>query len=168
MVRRFLVVLLGALVAAGCTDAATDPQPPSGAARDAAVLTAVISSVAELAPEPEVAPVVYAVGIQGTLEIEVQAAVAMSLMGLCDLRFADDSSEAFEEVDGELRLREGATLLVIGSVASEGDQVEVPVTRYVAADFSEDLLVVANRQNLDWAVSDVTVVTVSSASSEND
>jgi hypothetical protein len=131
------------------------------------VLTAVISSVAELAPEPEAAPVVYVVGIQGTLDIEVQAAVAMNLVGLCDLRFADDSSEAFEELEGELRLREGALLLVIGPVASEGDQVEVAVTRHVAADFSEDLLVVANRQDLDWAVTEVTVVAVSSPSSDN-
>jgi hypothetical protein len=165
MVRRFWLVVLGALLATGCTDTAADPQPPSGAARDAGVLTAVIVSVAELTPEPEKAPVVYVVGSQGTLGIEVQAAVAMNLANICDLRFADDPSEAYEEIDGELRLREGALLLEVGAVPSEGDQVEVAVTRHVAADFSEDLVVVTVLQDLDWAVTEVTVTEVSASTS---
>ncbi len=167
MVRGFLLVLLGALLAAGCTDTTTDPPPPSGAARDAGALTAVIVSVAELTPEPETSPVVYVVGSQGTFGIEVQAAVAINLVGLCDLRFADDPSEAFEEIDGELRLREGALLLAVGPVPSEGDQLEVSVTRHVAADFSEDLIVAIVRQDLDWAVTDVTVAEVIASSSSD-
>ena len=146
---------------AGCADFAAKPQPPVGSARDAAILTAVIASVAELAPEPAVAPIVYVVGVQGALEIEVQAAVAANLVDMCDLRFADDPAEAFEEIDGERRLREEAGLLVIGLVPSEVEQVEVAVTRHTAADFSEDLIVAITLQNLDWTVTDVSVTPVS-------
>lgn len=162
MVRRFLALLLGALVVAGCTDFAAEPEPPVGSARDAAILTAVIASVAELAPEPAVVPIVYVVGVQGTMEIEVQAAVAANLMDMCDLRFADDPAEAFEEIDSEKRLRAGAVLLVIGPVPSEEQQqVEVAVTRLTATDFSEDLIVTVALRDLDWMVTEVSVSPVS-------
>jgi hypothetical protein len=161
MVRRFLALLLGVLVVAGCAELPVEPEPLVGSARDAAILTGVIASVAELAPEPAVAPIVYVVGVQGTLEIEVQATVAANLMDMCDLRFADDPAEAFEEVDGEWRLRAGAVLLVIGSVPSEEQQVEVAVIRQTAAGFSEDLIVTVTLRDLDWTVTEVSVSPVS-------
>jgi hypothetical protein len=168
MVRRFLALLLGAVVVVGCADPAADPQPPSEAARAASVLTAIITTVAELGPDPEVLPVVYAVGSQGTMEIEIQAAVAGNLVDLVDLRFADDPAEAFEEINGESQIREGAILLVIGEVPAAPDQgadpqvdeVELVVTRHLSGEFSEDLLVSAVRRDLEWVVTQVVVVDV--------
>ena len=169
MVRGFLALLLGVVVVVGCADGTVDPQPPSGTARAAAVLTAVITTVAELGPEPEVVPVVYAVGSQGTIEIEIQAAVAGKLVDLADLRFADDPAEAFEEIDGESQIREGAILLVIGAVpdapddpdaTSGSDEAEVAVTRHLSAEFSEDLVVSLVRRDLEWVVTQVVIVDV--------
>jgi hypothetical protein len=171
MVRRFLALLLGAVVVVGCSDTNADPQPPSGTARAAAVLTAVVTTVAELRPDPEVLPVVYAVGSQGTMEIEIQAAVAGSLVDLVDLRFADDPGEAFEEIDGESRIREGGILLVIGTVSpasdsgEDSDEVEVAVTRHLSAEFSEDLVVSVMRRDLEWVVTEVVIVDVVAVSS---
>ncbi len=171
MVRRFLALLLGAVVVVGCSDPNADPQPPSGTARAAAVLTAVVTTVAELGPDPEVLPVVYAVGSQGTMEIEIQAAVAGSLVDLVDLRFADDPAEAFEEIDGELQIREGGILLVIGTVppasdpGADSDEVEVSVTRHLSAEFSEDLVVSVIHRGLEWVVTEVVLADVVAVSS---
>jgi hypothetical protein len=156
MVRGFVALLIGALMATGCADGALDPQPPAGPARDAAVLTAVITSVAELPTEPEVLPVVYAVGVHGTIDIGVQAAVAASLVEVCDLRFADDPAEAFEEIDGVVQVREGAVLLVIGTVPLEGDELEVAVSRQTLDQDKEELLVTVVLRDLEWLVTKVT------------
>jgi hypothetical protein len=167
MVRGFLALLIGATLAAGCADATAEPQPPVGPARDAAVLTAVITSVADLPSEPEVLPVVYAVGVQGTIDIGVQAAVASSLVEVCDLRFADDPSEAFEEIDGELVVRVGAVLLVIGPVPLDGDEIEVAVSRQLSGADKEDLVVNVVRRDMEWLVTDVTdVSTVASETNQ--
>jgi hypothetical protein len=153
-----MALLIGALVAVGCAESAVDPQPPSGPARDAAVLTAVIAAVAELPTELEVLPVVYAVGVQGTIDIGVQASVAASLLEACDLRFADDPAEAFEEIDGELHVREGAVLLVIGTVPTQGDELEVAVTRQTSFQDKQELMVTVVLEDLEWHVTEVTTV----------
>jgi hypothetical protein len=160
MVRGFLALLIGALLATGCADGTSDPQPPAGPAREAAVLTAVITSVAELPTEPGVLPgvlpVVYAVGVQGTIDIGVQASVAASLMEVCDLRFADDPAEAFEEIDGVVQVREGAVLLVIGTVPLEGDELGVAVLRQSSDQDKEELTVTVVLRDLEWLVTKVT------------
>jgi hypothetical protein len=158
MIRGFLALLVGALVAAGCAETTVDPQPPVGPARDAAVLTIVIASVAELPSEPDLLPVVYAVGVQGTIDIGVQAAVAAKLVDVCDLRFADDPAEAFEEIDGELVVREGAVLLVIGPVPSQGEELEIAVSRQSSDQDKTDLIVTVVLRDVEWQVTDVTVV----------
>jgi hypothetical protein len=158
MVRGFLALLIGAMVAAGCADGTVEPQPPVGSARDAAVLTAVITAVADLPTQPEVLPVVYAVGVQGTIDIGVQASVAASLVEACDLRFADDPAEAFEVIEGESQVREGAVLLVIGTVPAEGDALEVAVWRQTTGQDKEEFIVAVVLQDLEWLVTEVNAV----------
>lgn len=151
-------MVLGALWGIGCTADSPGPQDPVGPAREAGIVAAVITATAELAEDPEELPVVYVVGDQGTPDIEVQASVATLLQGSADLRFADEDAEAFEEVDGVSRLREGAMLLVIGEVPAEGDEVEVTVTRHRDPDLVEELRVTLVRSDLAWIAADVSAV----------
>jgi hypothetical protein len=124
-----------------------------GTARDAAVVEQVVRATVRLdTDEPVVAPVVYAVGVEGTIPIEVQAAVAAALVDDYDLRFADERAEAIDAGTEDEAVRDGGVLLVIGNVPSQGRSIDVEVERYESLRDVERLAVSLRWRDPTWVV----------------
>jgi hypothetical protein len=158
-VRVGRIALLGAvLVGSACSESSADGE----SSRDAAVVEAVIRTlVAEMPVEPDVKPVVYVVGLDGGgFSIDVQAAVAAALVDDVELRFADDREEAILDDVEQLPVRDDGTLIVIGAVPPEGNEVEVVVERYVDEEDHTEMVFSLRRRTEDWAVQSTVVAPV--------
>ena len=145
-----VVALLGA-VAVGCSD---DPDTVDGSAREAAVIEAVVRSVAgDSVDDPETTPVVYVVAADGrTIPIDVQATVAEALVDDVDLRFADDRAETVDDGEDGVPVRDEGTLVAIGEVPESGTVIDVPVERYVSESDNEIMVMTLRFADPDWSV----------------
>ncbi len=154
-----LAAVAALLVAGACSD--DDPDTVDGSAREAAVIEAVVRSVA---PEPastddDSTPVVYVVAADGReIPIDVQATVAAAFVDEVDLRFADDRSEAVDDGADGVPVLDDGTLVAIGEVPERGSVIEVPVERYVS-ELDNDVMVVTLRfADPDWTVTSTATV----------
>lgn len=148
------------LPAWGCTEA--DPVE-EGSARDAAVVEQVVRELAGRPPEPDALPVVFVMGVDGTIGIEVQAAVAAGLVDEVDVRFADERSEAIDEGDEARPVRDDGVLLVVHDVPVEGQEIEVQVDRYEAFEDGRRMVVSLQFVEPEWVVTGSTELEPSSA-----
>jgi hypothetical protein len=139
--------------------ACTETTAIGGTAREAAVVTEIVRAVADDVPvDDERLPVVFVVGPDGTIDIEVQAGVAEALVDEVDVRFADERSEAIDESTEDLVVREGGALVVLDEVPPEGRTFDVEAIRYFAAE-DRDRLVMSFRWRAEqWTVTSTTVV----------
>ena len=105
-------------------------------------------------------PVIYVAAADGeTIDIGVQANVAEQTVDVADVRFADDSSEAFDDgVDGAPVIDDGS-LLLVGAMPEPAPTIEVEVLRYLAAETSTPftLLISADDAPSSTAVGSATV-----------
>jgi hypothetical protein len=77
-------------------------------------------------------PVIYVAAADGaTIDVGVQASVAAATVDIADVRFADESSEAFDSgIDGEPVIDQGVMLLV-GAIPDPARTIDVELLRYV-------------------------------------
>ncbi len=105
-------------------------------------------------------PVIYVAAADGeTIDVGVQASVAEATVEVADVRFADDSSEAFDDgIDGAPVIDDGS-LLLVGAMPEPEPTIEVEVLRYVAAETSTafTLLISADDAPTSTAVGSATV-----------
>jgi hypothetical protein len=129
-----------------------------GTARRSAVIEQLIREIVGDEPvEPETGPVVYVLGVDGTISIEVQASVAASLVDDIDVRFADERSEAIVEVSDEQVVRDDGILLVIGDIPEEGRTIDVEVERYRSLDDRDRVVVSLRWRDPEWTVTSTLV-----------
>jgi hypothetical protein len=160
IMRGAPLVATGALLAVsmGLT-ACTTSSPIEGTARNAAVVEQVIRSIVEDEPtEPDVMPVVYVVGGETSISIDVQASVAASLVNEMDIRFADERAEAIDESLEQAPVRDAGVLLVIGKVPNEGRRIDVLAERYRAVDDVDNVVVSLRWREPEWSVTSTTVL----------
>ena len=124
-------MLTALALAVGATACDRDEESQSAGTQ---VLVAVVRDAAEQAPpreDPDELPVVYVVSSADEgVTPKVQAAVAHTLNGEVDVRFADARSEA---VDGERPgrpVRDKGCLVQVGELPTDSDPVEVDVEFY--------------------------------------
>ena len=147
------------LVAGACSD--DDPDTVDGSAREAAVIEAVVRSVAAAPTNTEEGstPIVYVVAADGrTIPIEVQAAVAEAFVDEVDLRFADDRAQAIDDDAEQMPVLGAGTLVAIGVVPESGMVIDVPVERYVSDSDSELMMVTLRFADPDWTVTSTAAV----------
>ena len=77
-------------------------------------------------------PVIYVAAADGaTIDVGVQASVAAATVDIADVRFADESSEAFDSgIDDEPVIDQGVMLLV-GAIPDPARTIDVELLRYV-------------------------------------
>jgi len=82
-------------------------------------------------------PVIYVVAADGgTIDVGVQASVAEATVDTADVRFADESSEAFDSgADGEPVIDHGVMLLV-GAIPDPARTIDVDLLRYLDVETS--------------------------------
>lgn len=155
-VRRGIgVVLALALMSTGCSES----NPVEGNARDAAVVEQVIRSiVAGEELDPDKVPVVFVVGAESDIPIEVQAAVAAGMLDEVDVRFADSRAEAIDDGLEVLPVRDGGLLVVVGPVPAEGRRIDVLAERYRDATDSNSLVVSLQWREPEWSVTSTSVL----------
>lgn len=132
-------LVAAAALGAGCDDEST----PADTVDESAAYTAIVEWQAgeqDLIENDDGTlelPIIYVVAADGdTIAVGVQANVAKATVDVADVRFADDSAEAFDTgVDGEPVIDHGV-LLVVGAMPDPAPVVDVDVLRYLAADSS--------------------------------
>ncbi|CAN5570030.1 hypothetical protein BH23ACT3_BH23ACT3_09970 [soil metagenome] len=154
-VAGVVAMVLGGWSLAACSES----NAIGGTAREAAVVTEIVRLVAADVPvEGEQLPVVFVVGPDGTIGIEVQAGVAEALVDEVDVRFADERGEAIDDTTDDLAVREGGALVVIDEVPSEGRTFEVEAGRYRTAQDRDRLVMSFQWRSEQWTVTSTTVV----------
>lgn len=119
----------------------------------------IVRALADDVPvEADQLPVVFVVGDEGTVDIEVQAGAAAALVDEVDVRFVDERVEAFDEGLEGSPVRESGVLAVVGPVPEERRFIEVEVYRYVAAEERELLVVSLRWDSPDWTVVSTSIV----------
>lgn len=151
---RRLIAASVALVFFGCSES----TPAEGNARDAAVVEQVVRSVVATVPvDDEAIPVAYVLGADGTMAIEVQAAVAAALVDEVDVRFADERSQAIDDSTDALAVRDDGVLVVVGTIPAQGRVIDVEAERYLSADDYDRLVLSLRFSDPDWAVTSTSV-----------
>jgi len=148
-----LAAVAALLVVGACSD--DDPDTVDGSAREAAVIEAVVRSVApeSASVDDDTTPVVYVVAADGrTIPIDVQAKVAEAFVDEVDLRFADDRAQAVDDGKDDVPVIDDGTLIAIGEVPETGSEIEVPVERYVSESDSDVMVVTLRFADPDWTV----------------
>ena len=86
-------------------------------------------------------PVIYVVAADGaTIDVGVQASVAAATVDIADVRFADESSEAFDSgIEGEPVIDQGVMLLV-GAIPDPARTIDVELLRYVSVETSSPFI----------------------------
>jgi hypothetical protein len=104
-------------------------------------------------------PVVYVVPV-GASEIDatVQAEVAGELRDLADVRFADERSEAVEEDEDGMPVRDDGTLVAIGEVPTEGEPINVEIEVYRSAEDSSHFVFTFASRSSQWVVTSTSVL----------
>lgn len=130
--------------------------------REAQILVATIEEVlAERNPAAgtDELPVVYVEPLgDEDIGATVQADTASEMREIADVRFADERSEALDEDEPGMPVRDDGILVAIGPVPEEGDPVDVEVEIYRSEDdWSTALFSFAVRSSA-WTVTSTSVV----------
>lgn len=161
MVWKLLAVAGVALAMLGCS---SEDRPLEGTARESAVVVQLVRLVAQDAPVdpelPDALPLVFVVGYDGTLAIEVQASVVATLVDEIDVRFVDERAEAIDDSTEDRPVREGGLLAAIGPIPAERRAVDVEVERYVHAQDVERFVATLVWRDSNWAVTTTTPIPV--------
>ena len=157
------MIALSAAIAA-CS---SDGETPSGDVGQAGAYIAIVEwQAAEQEPVANEdgtveLPVIYVAAADGeTIDVGVQAKVAEATVDVADVRFADDSTEAFDDgVEGAPVIDDGA-LLLVGAMPEPAPTIEVEVLRYLAAETSTPftLLISADDAPTSTSVGSATVM----------
>jgi hypothetical protein len=109
-------------------------------------------------------PVIYVVAADGkTIDVGVQASVAAATVDIADVRFADESAEAFDNgLDGAPVIDHGVMLLV-GAIPDPAPTIDVDLLRYLDADTSSSFTMQITADDTDTESSGVGTATVTSA-----
>lgn len=149
------VVVVVAMFTAGCSESTAI----GGTARDVGVVERIVRDVADdVAVVDDALPIVFVTGIDGTIDIDVQAGVAAALVDEVDVRFADERLEAIDETTEELAVREGGVLVVIDEIPPAGRTFDLEVDRYTTVDDRDRLVVSFQWRAEQWTVTSTTVV----------
>ena len=108
-------------------------------------------------------PVIYVVAADGeTIDVGVQADVAAATVDIADVRFADESAEAFNDgVDGEPVIADGVMLLV-GALPDPAPTIDVEVLRYHSVETSSPFTLQITADDAATESSGIGVATVTS------
>ncbi len=128
------------IAATACSD---DEPSTSGDVEPAAAYTAIVEwQAGEQEPViddngEERLPVIYVVAADGeTIDVGVQADVAAATVDIADVRFADESAEAFDDgLDDEPVMADGVMLLV-GALPDPAPVIDVELLRYLSVESS--------------------------------
>jgi hypothetical protein len=156
--------LAGAVVAAlaSCDGPADDEM-----SREAQIYLAAVSEViAEQVPTStdDELPVVYVVPVgESEIDATVQAEVAGELHDLADVRFADERSEAVEEDEDDMPVRDDGTLVAIGEVPPEGEPIDVEIEVYRSAEDSSHFVFTFAPRSSQWVVTSTSVLPLDGA-----
>lgn len=106
-------------------------------------------------------PVIYVVAADGaTIDVGVQASVAAATVDIADVRFADESSEAFDSgIEGEPVIDQGVMLLV-GAIPDPARTIDVELLRHLSVETSSPFIL---RITADTTSSGIGSATVTSA-----
>ena len=154
------------LAATACSD---DEPTSSGDVEAAAAYTAIVEwQAGEQEPVmndngEERLPVIYVVAADGeTIDVGVQADVAAATVDIADVRFADESADAFDDgVDGEPVIADGVMLL-IGALPDPAPIVDVDVLRYHTVESSSPFTLQISADEAATESSGISVATVTS------
>jgi hypothetical protein len=104
-------------------------------------------------------PVVYVEPL-GDEEIDatVQADTANELREVADVRFADERSEALDEDEPGMPVRDDGILVAIGDLPDEGDPVDVEVETYRSEDDLSTAVFSFALRSSGWTVTSTSVV----------
>jgi hypothetical protein len=106
-------------------------------------------------------PVVYVVPLgDSDIDAAVQAEVASELRDVADVRFADERSEALDEDEPGMPVRDSGVLIAVGDVAEEGQQVDVEVEVYRSDDDWSTRVFTFSRRSSQWTVTSTSVISV--------
>lgn len=108
-------------------------------------------------------PVIYVVAADGeTIDVGVQADVAAATVDIADVRFADESTEAFHDgVDGEPVIADGVMLLV-GALPDPAPTINVELLRYLTIESSSPFTLQITADEAATESSGISVATVTS------
>lgn len=109
-------------------------------------------------------PIIYVVAADGaTIDVGVQASVAAETVDVADVRFADESSEAFDDdLDGAPVIDQGVMLLV-GAIPEPAPTIDVDLLRYLNAETSSAFTLKITADDTDAKSSGIGTATVTSA-----
>jgi hypothetical protein len=104
-------------------------------------------------------PVVYVEPLgDEDIDAAVQADTASELRDVADVRFADERSEALDEDEPGMPVRDDGILVAIGDLPEEGEPVDVEVEVYRSEDDRSTALFSFARRSSEWTVSSTSVV----------
>ncbi len=164
---RCVVVSIALGVAAGACG--SDDTPATSDVETAAAYIAIVEwQAGEQEPVmndngEEQLPVIYVVAADGeTIDVGVQADVAAATVDIADVRFADESAEAFNDgVDGEPVIADGVMLLV-GALPDPAPTIDVEVLRYHSVETSSPFMLQITADEAETKASGISVATVTS------
>lgn len=166
-----VTALIGLVTLCALSVACTDgDSSPSGEVDQSGAYTAIVEwQAAEQEPilnddGTVKLPVIYVVAADGaTIDVGVQASVASATVDIADVRFADESSEAFDSgIDGEPVIDQGVMLLV-GAMPDPARTIEVELLRYLSVETSSPFVLQITADDADTKSSGVGDATVTSA-----
>jgi len=152
-------VLAGAslTILAACGDS-SEPE----LSREAQIFVATIQEVlAEQNPAAgtDELPVVYVEPLgDEDIGATVQADTARELRETADVRFADERSEALDEDEPGMPVRDDGILVAIGDIPEEGDPVDVEVETYRSEDDRSTAVFSFALRSSAWTVTSTSVV----------
>jgi hypothetical protein len=154
------------IAATACND---DEPSTSGDVEPAAAYTAIVQwQAGEQEPVmndngEEQLPVIYVVAADGeTIDVSVQADVAAATVDIADVRFADESAEAFHDgVAGEPVIADGVMLLV-GALPDPAPTIDVELLRYLTVESSSPFNLQITADEAATESSGISVATVTS------
>jgi hypothetical protein len=167
---RMASALVGLAAMSISATACSDDEPStSGDVEAAAALTAIVEWQAT-EQEPvvndngeEQLPVIYVVAADGeTIDVGVQADVAAATVDVADVRFADESAEAFDDgVDSQPVIADGVMLLV-GALPEPAPTIDVELLRYHSVESSSPFTLQISADEAATEASGISVATVTS------
>jgi hypothetical protein len=167
---RWATVLVGIAAMSIAATACNDDEPSAtGDVGAAGAYTAIVEwQAGEQEPVlnddgEEQLPVIYVVAADGeTIDVGVQANVAAATVDIADVRFADESAEAFDDgADGEPVIDDGV-MLFIGVMPDPAPTVDVDLLRFLNVETSSPYNLQITLDDADTNSGGVGVATVTS------
>jgi hypothetical protein len=156
---RWACVAFAVTVGAGC-GGASDAEESRPAQVYVATIEGVLAEESPTAGTDEL-PVVYVVPLgESDIDATVQADVASELREVADVRFADERSEALDEDEPGMPVRDEGVLVAVGDVAEEGQPVDVEVEVYRSEDDWSKRVFTFSLRSSQWTLTSTSVVSV--------